>query len=79
MIELNPPVKILGDIHGQYHDLIRLFNMVCICGICVGGYKPCGYTLVVQNQAHDVHSRADFLQIPTTCSWVIMWIGASKV
>ncbi|KAI8142269.1 Metallo-dependent phosphatase-like protein [Fennellomyces sp. T-0311] len=32
MIELNPPVKILGDVHGQYHDLIRLFNM--------GGFPP---------------------------------------
>ncbi|KAG2224613.1 hypothetical protein INT45_003753 [Circinella minor] len=32
LIELNPPVKILGDIHGQYHDLIRLFNM--------GGFPP---------------------------------------
>jgi serine/threonine-protein phosphatase PP1 catalytic subunit len=32
MIELNPPVKILGDIHGQYHDLIRLFDM--------GGFPP---------------------------------------
>ncbi|CAO3647695.1 unnamed protein product [Mucor hiemalis] len=32
MIELNPPVKIMGDIHGQYHDLIRLFDM--------GGFPP---------------------------------------
>ncbi|BFZ63172.1 serine/threonine protein phosphatase Pzh1 [Saitoella coloradoensis] len=29
LIELNPPVKIVGDIHGQYTDLIRLFEM---CG-----------------------------------------------
>ncbi|KAK5089326.1 serine/threonine protein phosphatase Pzh1 [Exophiala xenobiotica] len=29
LIELNAPVKIVGDIHGQYNDLIRLFEM---CG-----------------------------------------------
>ncbi|KAI7870323.1 Metallo-dependent phosphatase-like protein [Spinellus fusiger] len=32
LIELHSPVKILGDIHGQFQDLIRLFNM--------GGYPP---------------------------------------
>ncbi|KAI9311253.1 Metallo-dependent phosphatase-like protein [Dichotomocladium elegans] len=32
LIELNPPVKVLGDIHGQYHDLLRLFDM--------GGFPP---------------------------------------
>ncbi|KAF9111685.1 hypothetical protein BGX27_004591 [Mortierella sp. AM989] len=29
LIELNPPVKIVGDIHGQYTDLLRMFEM---CG-----------------------------------------------
>lgn len=29
LIELSPPVKIAGDLHGQYTDLIRLFEM---CG-----------------------------------------------
>jgi serine/threonine-protein phosphatase PP1 catalytic subunit len=29
LIELSPPVKIVGDVHGQYTDLIRLFEM---CG-----------------------------------------------
>ncbi|KAK9458099.1 Metallo-dependent phosphatase-like protein [Dipodascopsis uninucleata] len=29
LLELSPPVKIVGDVHGQYNDLIRLFEM---CG-----------------------------------------------
>jgi serine/threonine-protein phosphatase PP1 catalytic subunit len=29
LLELSPPVKIVGDVHGQYGDLIRLFDM---CG-----------------------------------------------
>ncbi|KAI9783005.1 MAG: hypothetical protein M1816_001619 [Peltula sp. TS41687] len=29
LVELAPPVKIVGDVHGQYTDLIRLFEM---CG-----------------------------------------------
>lgn len=29
LVELAPPVKIVGDVHGQYSDLIRMFEM---CG-----------------------------------------------
>ncbi|CEP16900.1 hypothetical protein [Parasitella parasitica] len=32
LLELEPGVKIVGDIHGQYHDLIRIFKM--------SGYPP---------------------------------------
>jgi serine/threonine-protein phosphatase PP1 catalytic subunit len=27
LLELSPPVKIVGDVHGQYTDLIRMFEM----------------------------------------------------
>lgn len=30
LVELTPPVKIVGDVHGQFGDLIRLFEM---CGL----------------------------------------------
>jgi len=32
LLELNPPVVVCGDIHGQYVDLLRIFHQL--------GYPP---------------------------------------
>lgn len=28
MLELNPPVNVIGDIHGQFYDLVRIFQTI---------------------------------------------------
>ncbi|CCJ30013.1 unnamed protein product [Pneumocystis jirovecii] len=53
LLELTPPVKIVGDVHGQYADLIRLFEM---CGfppsanyLFLGDYYPDNFFLLRGN------------------------------
>lgn len=34
LLELNPPIRIVGDIHGQFHDLLQMFEFSGKPGTC---------------------------------------------
>ena len=85
LLELGAPIKICGDIHGQYTDLLRLFEY--------GGFPPEVSTCYLYRDRNTIHRHgpchAHALPIgtsthpltfrPTTSSWATMWIVASNL
>jgi len=77
LIELTPPVKIVGDVHGQFGDLIRLFEM---CGwppkanyLFLGDYVDRGGPLFVRMEANSYAGRQSLETVCLLFALKVRW------
>ena len=70
LLELEAPIKICGDVHGQYHDLLRLFEY--------GGVPPeSNYIFLGDYVELPKDNRRTHLLFNDLSSWETMLIAAT--